>query len=672
MAISSLGVGSNLDLNSIISGLMQIEQQPLTALATREASYQAKLTAYGSIKSALSSFQSAVSGLTSLSKFQSIKASSSDSDVATATASSIASPGSYTVKVNQLAQAQSLVAAGQASTTAAIGAGTSTTITFDFGKISGGTFTAYDSTAGTGGTYSGATFSSNGDGAKTVTIDSSNNSLTGIRDAINEAEIGVTASIVNDGGASPYRLVLTSDKSGEEYSMKVSVSGDATISSLLSHDPAGSQGLQETLTGQNTKLTVNGVQISQASTSLTDVIDGVTLNVLETGTSKITVARDTSGVSTSVNSFVTAYNELNKTLKSLTAYNSETKTAATLQGDAAARSIQSQIRSLLGGSLTGAGTFKTLSSIGITFQSDGSLALNSSKLQSALTQNATDVAAVFASVGAPTDSLVSYVGSTKNTKAGSYALDVTQLATQGTLAGSAAANLTITAGVNDTLNVTVDGVSATVTLTAGTYASAAALATEVQSKINGASSFSDEDIAVTVSESAGILTVTSGSYGSSSKVSLSGNGADDLLGAGRIATDGVDVAGSFDGVSGVGAGQNLTGDAAGGAYGLEVKISGGATGARGVVNFSQGFAYQLNTLVTSLLSSSGTLASATDGINRRIGDIADRREVLNRRLEDIEARYRKQYSALDTLISNMRQTSTYLTQQLASLSSSSS
>jgi flagellar hook-associated protein 2 len=670
VAISSLGIGSNLDINGIITGLMQIESQPLTVLATREASYQAKLTAYGSLKGALSTFQTAISGLTSASKFQTIKATSSNTDAVTASASSIASAGSYSLNVSQIAQTQSLVAAGQSSITTAIGAGTSTTITFDFGEISGGTLTAYDAVAGTGGTYSGASFTSNGNGTKSITIDSSNNSLSGIRDAINSAGMGVTASIVNDGGASPYRLVLTSNSQGESNSMKISVSGDATLSSLLAHDPTATQNLQETVAAQNTELTVNGVFVSQPGSSLTDVIKGVTLNVLETGTSKITVAQDTSGINTSVNGFITAYNELNTTLKGLTSYDPSTKTAAILQGDSAARSIQSQIRSLLGSSLAGAGAYTSLSQIGISFQANGSLALDSTKFQNALSSNAKDVAAVFASIGAPTDSLVSYVGATSSTKAGSYALSVSQLATKGTLVGSAAGNLTITAGVNDTLDVSLDGVSTTITLAAATYASASALASEIQSKINGASSFSTPGLTVAVSESAGVFTITSNSYGSSSKVSLSGNAADGLFGAGRTSTDGLDVSGTLDGVEGTGAGQNLTGGSGSNAYGLQVLINGGSTGDRGVVSYSQGFAVQLNKLVQDILGSTGTLASATNGLARRIEDIGDRREILNRRLEDIEARYRKQYSALDTLISNMNQTSSYLSQQLASLAGS--
>lgn len=672
MAISSLGVGSGLDISGIITKLMQVESQPLTVLNAKEASYQSRLSAYGSIKSALSAFQTALSGLTDASKFQALKASSSDSTFITATASSTASAGTYSVDVAKLAQSQRLVAAGQTSATAAIGTGASTTLTFDFGTISGGAFTSYDAVASTGGTYAGSTFTSNGNGIKTVTIGSNNNSLAGIRDAINAAKIGVTASIVNDGGTSPYRLVLSSDTAGKASSVKISVAGDATISSLLSNDPAGTQNLHETVTAQNTEANINGVFVSKASTSLSDVVQGVTLNLLKTGTSTVTVAQDSAGATTSINAFVKAYNELNATLKNLSSYDSSSKKGAILQGDATVRTIQNQIRNLLNKPLTGTGEFSSLAQVGITFQRDGTLAVNATKLQSALNANAADVASLFASTGKATDSLVSYSSSTSKTRAGVYDLSISQLATQGKLTASMASPLTVTAGVNDTLNITVDGVSATVTLTEKTYGSAAELALELQSKINGSSTLISAGNTVKVEESGGVLSITSNRYGSASNITLGGNAADSLFGAGRTSTAGLDAAGTFNGVEASGSGQSLTGNSGNGAEGLKVLVSGGATGSRGTVSYSQGFAFQLNALMDTLLGSSGPLTSATERLNNNIKDIDTRRETLTRRLTAIEARYRAQYTALDTLVANMNQTSSYLTQQLANLPGASS
>lgn len=666
MAISSPGIGSNLDVNGIVSKLMSVEQQPVTLLDKKEASYQAKLSAYGSVQAAVSSFQTAVQGLNNLSKFQSTKASPGDSTVLTASSSSIATAGSYNIDVTTLAQSQKLVAAGQTSLTAAVGAGASTTLTFDFGTVSGGTFAT--------GTYTGASFVSNGAGVKTVTIDSSNNSLAGIKDAINNANVGVTASIVNDGSTSPYRLVFASNTMGANNSIKLSVSGDATLTGLLSHDPANDTGqnLSESVTAQNAAFSVNGVAISKTSNSVSDVIQGVTFNLLKASSSTtLSVSQDTSSVTTSVNALATAYNSLNKTLADLTAYDPKTKTGGPLLGDSTVRTIQTQIRRALSTPLSNpSGSYSTLGQIGVSFQKDGSLAVDSSKLQTAINTNFGDIAGLFATNGKATDSLVSYTGSTANTKPGVYALSISQTATQGNALGTvdltAAAPITITDGVDDALSMMVDGISISVKLGAGTYATADALATEVQSKINGVSALSSAGGSVAVSLVGGMMSITSNRYGSTSSVTGITGSAEPALMNSAVSTAGADVAGTLGIDSATGAGQKLTGTN-GAADGLSVTVSGGITGSRGAVSYTQGYAYQLNLLTTSLLSSTGSITSRTSGVNASIADIGKRRETLNTRLAAVEARYRAQFTSLDTLISGMNTTSNFLTQQLASI-----
>lgn len=661
MAISSPGIGSNLDVNSIVSQLMTIERQPITVLNNKEAGYQATLSAYGTLKGALSSFQTAVRGLSDISKFRSIKATPGDATILGANASSIAAPGTYSVEVSKLAQSQKLVAAGQATATASIGNGT---LTFDFGTISGGTFDTAT------GKYTGAGFASNGAGAKTVTIDAANNSLSGIRDAINAANIGVSATIVNDGGASPYRLALTSTAIGKTNSLKIAVAGDAALSTLLAHDPAGTQNLTQTAAAQNAEFTVDGVAISKASNSVSDVMQGVTLNLLKTNVGSATtvsVVRDTASVTSAVNAFAKAYNDVNKTLSDSSAYNAATKQAAILQGDSTVRSIQAQLRSVLTSSLAGVtGNYSLLSQIGVGFQTDGTLGVDSTKLQSAIDSHFNDIASLFAANGIASDSLVSYSGATANTKAGSYALSISTLATQGVAVGSAAAGLTINAGSNDALSVTVDGVSATVTLAAGTY-TAATLASEVQSKINGAAELAGAGASVAVTQTGGTLTITSNRYGSASNVSIGGVGSSDLMGVSPVSTAGVDVAGTLNGAVASGSGQYLTGATGNDAEGLKVLAASGALGSRGTVSYSQGYAYKLDKLLDGLLSATGSIASRTDGINSTIKDIGSRRDVLNLRMAGIEKRYRAQFTALDTLISSMNTTSNFLTQQLANL-----
>lgn len=667
MGLSSPGIGSNLDVNSIVSQLMSVEQQPLVNLSNKQASYQAQLSAIGSLKGALSTFQTAVKGLSDISKFQAMKVTAADTSVASATATGTAAPGTYSLEVSKLAQAQKLASAGQASSGTAIGTGT---ITFDFGTINLGTG-SFDSTTGK---YTGASFTSNGSGVKTVTIDSSNNTLSGIRDAINKANIGVTASIVNDGSASPYRLVLTDTTTGKTNSMKISVSGDAALQTLLNHDPGAaptSQAFSETVTAQNAEFKVDGIAVSKTSNTASDVIQGVTLNLSKTNSgspTNITVARDSGTIVGSVGQFVYAYNQINKALSDLSSYNASTKQAGPLNGDATVRSIQTQIRGLLSTPISGGGTaFTVLSQAGVSVQKDGTLAVDNTKLQNAIDNNFSDIAGLFAAVGKTSDSLVSYSSSTDKTAAGSYGLNITQLATQGKTTGQNAAGLAID-GTNDTLQVQLDGTTATVTLAHNTYADATALAAEIQSKINGISAFSSAGSTVSVTQSAGVLTITSARYGSGSNISITGgNGLTNLLGATPTTSAGLDVAGTMNGVAATGSGQTLTGATGSAAEGLKIQITGGGTGSRGTVNFSKGYAYQFDKLLDSFLGSSGPISARTDGINATLKSISNQKDEISNRLADVEKRYRDQFTALDTMMSNMTKTSSFLTQQLANL-----
>ncbi|RFC32221.1 MAG: flagellar hook-associated protein 2 [Candidatus Nitrotoga sp. SPKER] len=660
---ASATTGTSIDVNSIVSQLMTVEQQPITKLNAKEASYQAKLSAFGTIKSALATFQTALQGLSSASKFQTVNATPSDATVFSATAASTAIAGSYSLDITSLAQAQKLVAAGQTSSTAAIGAGAATTVTFDFGSISGGTFSTVT------GAYTGAAFTSNGNATKSITIDSTNNSLQGIRDAINAGKMGVTATIINDGSGTPYRLALSSDNNGANNSLKISVTGDSAVSNLLANDPADVQQLAETVTAQNANFKVNGVAVSKSSNTVFDVIPGVTLNLnkITTSATNLTIARDTTAISNSISGFVKAYNDLSSTLTTVSAYNPATKTSALLQGDSTVRSLQSQLRAALTTTITGtSGALTTLSQVGVSFQKDGSLALDNTKLGNAISNNFNDIASLFAAVGNTTDSLVNFNSASSASKPGNYAVNISQLATRGTAVGSVAANTTITAATNDTLNFTINGISTSVTLTAATY-TPQSLAAELQSKINSASELSGAGVSVAVTQNSGVFSVTATNYGSGSSVAITGgNGVLDLMGGTPIQTDGVNVAGTIGGITATGSGQILTATS-GDPQDLSISINGGVLGARGTLNYSQGYAYSLNKWSASILAGDGVLVGRTNGINKSIADIGNQRTTLQARLVGIEQRYRMQYSALDAMLTSMNQTSTYLTQQLANL-----
>lgn len=417
--LTSQGVGSNIDLAGILSKLMDLERIPLNRLEAKQDSYDAKISALGTIKSSLSAMQSALAGLSSGSSFDLYKATSSDSAIISATGTSGAVAGSYSLNVTQLAQSQKLVATGQADAAATIGDGTATTLTFDLGSITGGTFDS-----GTG-KYTGSTFTSNGAGTVDVVIDSTNNTLEGIRDAINDAGFGVKASIVNDGdAANPYRLVLSSANSGSSESVQIAVTGgDGTLSALLAHDPSGTQNLSETVTAQDAIFDVDGIAVTKSSNTVTDVIQGVTLQLLNETTVgtpvNINVTQDTAGAKTAVEDFVKTYNDLYTEIKKQIDPGKDGVGAGAFASDYATRQILESVRDILTTAPTGiVGDYNNLSSIGVSFQADGSLSVDTATLDAAIADDNTNVAELFSSADGygtrldtlMTEMLTSYTG----------------------------------------------------------------------------------------------------------------------------------------------------------------------------------------------------------------------------------------------------------------------
>jgi len=657
--LSASGIGSGLDVNGIVTALMAVENKALAALDTRHASFESRISAYGTVKSAMSRFQSALSALTKASTFSSLAAKSSDTATFTASIAGLAVAGTYSIKVTALAQAQKLASSGFTSTSDVVGTGV---LTFDTGAFAAGVFT------------------SNGNGAKSVTIASGNQTLSGIRDAVNAANIGVSATIVNDGSAAGNRLVFTSLATGAAQSLKISVGDsdgndvDAAGLSRLAFDPAALAGsgrnLVQTVAAQDAQLTIDGIDVRKPSNVITDAIEGVTLNLLATNATAATmsIAADGSDAAKSVQAFVTAYNALNTTLRSLTKFDPVTKQGSPLTGDSAVRSIQARMSAIIGDGvpgLQGSGSvLSTLGQAGISLGADGALVLDNAKLTVA---SAGNIAALFAAVGKASDSLIAVAASSAATKPGTYAVTISQLATRATSTGSAAAGLAIVAGVNDALAVTLDGNTVNVTLAAGNYASADALAAEVQAKINGSAVFATAGSRVAVANQGGVLAATSARYGSGSNITWAGSAATTLFGAAPVSVAGSDVAGTIGGIAANGAGQNLRAALGSAAEGLALSITAGGLGARGDIVFSRGYASLLDAALGEMLGRDGVVATRSDGMTRSMADLDGRRSALTRRLATVEAHYRAQFTALDTMLGRMSTTSSYLTQQLASL-----
>jgi flagellar hook-associated protein 2 len=538
-------------------------------------------------------------------------------------------------------------------------------------------------TAGTGGSYSGAGFSL--DGAQTistVTIDPGNQTLSGIRDAINKADIGVTASIVSDGSDKPYHLVLASTKTGANANMKIMVGGsgdadaDPAMTSLLGYDPAGVQGMQQTSAAQDTLLNVNGIAVKSHTKDVTDAISGMTITAAQTGSSTLSVARDNASITTAINGFVKAYNTLNSTMAGLTSYDPNSKKAGALQGDFTVRSIQGQLRAALGNAVQGLDGMTTLSQIGVAFQKDGTLAVDSTKLNAAMSNHFDDIAGLFAAVGKASDGQISVSSSSAKTKAGNYAVNITQMATQSTLTGANALGASTTIGANTTWSVTLNQTDPTtaskvqnVAIPAGSY-TPTELAAVLRSSINGDTDFASTGDTVAASvDATGHLVLSSTKWGSGSNLSISGvtgTGADTVFG-GATAVAGQDVAGTIGGVQATGNGQTLAGAVGSPTEGLKLAINGGSAGGRGDITFSQGYAVLLTTLATGFIGTDGVITSRTSGLNDSMKSIAKQKSTFQDHLTDLQKMYTTQFNALDSMLSSMQSTQTYLTQQLAAI-----
>ncbi len=657
MPISSPGIGSGLDVNDIVTKLMTVERAPLDNLVAQETRQRSRLSAYGSLKSYVAALQTVAQGLASGSSLKMQATTVSDPGVLAATAGTKAVPGSYSIEVSALARAAKLASAGFDSGSTIIGSG-SLTVTLGTYDSGGNTFTP--KSAGT---------------PVTIAIPPAANTLEGVRDAINAAGAGVSAAIINDGSASGNRLVITANDSGVANSVRVTVTDDdggatdATGLSQLAFDPTAVVGsgrnLTEVQAARNAALTVDGLAITKASNVITDAIEGVTLNLtkINTGTpTTVTVARDGAKIQASLEAFVKAYNDASKAIRGFTGYDATTRTGGILSGDAAPRSILSQMRNTITASATGSGTFRSLADIGISFQGDGSIKLDATKVQAAIGSNFGDLVKLFEASASSSDAQVAYATAGTDAKAGTYAVSVSRLPAAGMLTGSAAPDLTIIAGVNDRIDLSINGAVQGVNLTPGTYASVAALATELQTRLGSG---------VSVSASGGVLRVTSAVIGAASTVTIaSGNGAVGLFGSSPASAAGADVAGTINGVAATGIGQNLTGATGDASAGLVLRVTGGAIGARGSVTYAAGYGQNMYQITTDILAADGLVTARSDGINSTIKQLTNREEAMQRRLEAIEKRYRTQFTALDVKVSSLQATSSYLTQQLTALTNS--
>jgi len=672
--ITATGLGSGLDISGLVTQLVAAERAGSDLQLDRKAAkYNSKFSALGSVKSALSSFQSSFGSLNSLSNYDLNKASSSAPSELSISADSTAIPSSYSIDVTQLATSHTLAStAFSDSDSTALGEGT---LTLRFGTT--------DYTSGTD-TYN--SFSLNPESSTvTIDIDSSNNTLEGIMTAINDADAGVSAAIVNDGAG--FRLLISSDSTGLENSIEISVDdddGNDTDTSGLSNFVFNSAAtnMEQTADAKDALLSVNGLAVTSSSNSVSTVIPGAQLQLHQLTTSSVAlvIEEDRGAITGGINSFIAGYNQFIATVNALSAYDVEQDLPSALVGDFTLRSISGQIDSVLRSAVSGiTGSIDNLAELGISTSQTGTLTLDQTRLNAVLDEDPSQLSKVFAAIGIASDANISYSGADSVTEIGDYAIEISTLASSGVYSSASVlpdfgggGSLVIDAD-NDNLSVEIDGIdSGVLTLTAATYTDGASLANEIQAQINGADSIRDAGRTVTVEYLSGSdsFSITSNTLGGDSTVNVltvDTNTAAELGFSVASGTDGSDVAGTIDGIVASGVGNILTAATGSGAEGLSLKIEGTTTGSRGSVNFTRGIANQLDSLLENLLDADGALEDRIDSFKDRIDEVAARRAELELRWEAVEARYSRQFNALDALLAGLQSTSEYMEQQFKNL-----
>lgn len=357
MPISSAGLGSGLDVASIVAQLVAIESQPLVTLQNKKIQYEAEVSAFGQLRSSVSDFQAAMEKLNTISSLDVYSTSSTNEDVITATASGDAEIGSFGIEVVRLAENHKM-ASSEALDTATFGGTVGDSVTVQVGS----------------------------DPLDVVTIDlTTAQSLSAIRDAIN-ADVdnpGVTATIINGDGGNQ-KLVLTSEDSGEARALTVSYGGAVDLGFLTLNDIGGDLSLLDS------EVNVDGYNVTRPTNKIDDVINGVTLNLASAdpgNTHTVDVERNFGAVTELVQSFADAYDALRAEIK--------VQRSGQLGSDSTLLSLDRQLSSILNTAATG-GEFSYLTEVGVTIQKDGTMSLDTTQLDVVLQSNFDDVAQLFA------------------------------------------------------------------------------------------------------------------------------------------------------------------------------------------------------------------------------------------------------------------------------------
>ena len=749
------GIISGLKTTDIIDAMMAVQRRRVTLMEVTKQRAANELTVYQSMTAKLLSVQSDAEALARASTFDARTATSSDTTILTASAGTQSPVGIYQLTVSSVARSHQVASQGFADT--------------DTDTVGTGTLEL---------TVNGNT--------TMVTVDTSNNTLEGLKDAINLAGTDVKATIVNDGGSThPHRLLLTSSNTGVEnaititsgltggttpnftsnsitspvaddanfYSGTASAAGAYTGTSgktylvqivdggaldaatyEVSEDGGVSWGSETTLSGtinayddahgsnlgaqmsftegtfaagdqftmrafvptvqQAADATIEfgsgdgKIEITSASNRVTTAIPGVTISLVSADPTKavtLEIAPDKEGVKNRITSLVANFNGAVDYITARSGYDSTTKTAGLLLGNTTMIRLQGALRATALASVTGTATYDSLLALGVSINDSGSLTIDQAALQAALDGSPDDVATIFKTTGASTNSKISLVSSSSSSKETTigYDVDITQAATRGKLTGTSIADPAVTPLVIDSTNnqliVDINGTtSGILELTQKTYASGAELAQEIQSKISQDDYLDGKTVSVRFVDqgATGYFEITSGLYGATSSVSIGepANNAATVLGlTGGTASAGTDVAGTIGGEAATGSGQFLTGNSSNAnTANLKLRVTLSAAelvdGAEGTLTLTKGVGAKVTDLLKNVTDGvDGLLAAKQKTAQTQIDDATERIAEMEKTFETRRQRLVDKFTAMEKTLAVMQQQSSYLGLQLNAL-----
>jgi flagellar hook-associated protein 2 len=649
MAVSSTssisGIVSGIDYQSLVNSIISLAQKPADRLKQQAADLQSQQTAIATYKGLLQTLQSAAQTLRDGTAFGKLAATTAIASgtrlTASASASMFATPGSYQVGVTQLAQQQKLGSTPQASATTPAGVA--------------GTFTI------------------NGVSVSVLATDT----LSDIRDKINAANTGTTRSGVSTSvvttAPGQSRLILTSAQAGEAGMTLADTTGTALQSLGLLTAPTTLNPAAVLVAGQSAQFTVDGISVVSTSNVVTTAIEGVTLTLTsaEVGAATtVTVSRSASDAQTAVQAFVDAYNAV---VDFITQQQTAPKTgdpAPPLLGDNLLRLPKSGLPQALLTSIAGVSPdLSTAAMAGLSLSRNGKLTLNGGKFTAAFNDRFDDLMKLFQQAGTSTGTSTYYVTSGSRTPPGTYAVNITQAATQSQAVGSGLGGTYADDGTDDTMTVTdsLSKKSVSVTLTNGMTSA------QIVTALNSA--FGVNGLGLVASDRGGEVTITQSAWGASPAITVAYT-AGGALGNAPIAAgtyaNGLDVAGTINGEAASGSGQVLIAKTGTTGLGLVVRYTGSTTGSAGDVTVTLGTGALLERLVQSYTDvNTGTLDTRNTSLTDRVKTLNARADRIKAQLDVRKTALLKQYAAMEQALGNLQSQSQSITAMMNALTNNS-